>query len=190
MTGSLLRTRGWQEDIFMFWWLQSIFPGPWSLHSWSPVADSHWVRAASCLPKSRLRADNLKMRILPHETSFSPATHCDISTHVLINCELSTHDLTHLRAFHSFSLFGWLMAGAGLFWDKSTAGWLLVAGLFWEKSTVGWWLISQANRAIIFWSSFPQQVLIQANRAIIFWSSFPQQVLIHCLAWCPTQACP
>jgi hypothetical protein len=24
---------------------------------------------------------------------------------------------------------------------------LLVAGLFWEKSTAGWWLISQANRA-------------------------------------------
>jgi hypothetical protein len=38
------------------------------------------------------------------------------------------------------------MAGAGLFWEKSTAGWLLVADLFWEKSTVGWWLISQANR--------------------------------------------
>jgi hypothetical protein len=44
--------------------------------------------------------------------------------------------------------FGWwLMAGAGLFWEKSTAGWLLVADLFWEKSTIGWWLISQANRA-------------------------------------------
>jgi hypothetical protein len=27
--------------------------------------------------------------------------------------------------------FGWwLMAGADLFWEKSTAGWLLVAGLF------------------------------------------------------------
>jgi hypothetical protein len=36
----------------------------------------------------------------------------------------------------------WLMAGAGLFCEKSTAGWL-------EKSTVGWWLISQANRAQI-----------------------------------------
>jgi hypothetical protein len=32
----------------------------------------------------------------------------------------------------------WLMAGAGLFWEKSTAGWLLVAGSFWEKSTAGW----------------------------------------------------
>jgi hypothetical protein len=41
------------------------------------------------------------------------------------------------------------MAGAGLFWEKSTAGWLLVAGLFWEKSTVGWWLIRQANKAMI-----------------------------------------
>jgi hypothetical protein len=40
----------------------------------------------------------------------------------------------------------WLMAGAGLFWEKSTAGWLLVADLLWEKSTAGWWLISQANK--------------------------------------------
>jgi hypothetical protein len=31
------------------------------------------------------------------------------------------------------------MAGAGLLWEKSTAGWLLVAGLFWDKSTAGWW---------------------------------------------------
>jgi hypothetical protein len=29
------------------------------------------------------------------------------------------------------------MTGAGLFWEKSTAGWLLVASLFWEKSTAG-----------------------------------------------------
>jgi hypothetical protein len=43
----------------------------------------------------------------------------------------------------------WLMAGAGLFWEKSTAGWLLMADLFWEKSTAGWWLISQANRVRI-----------------------------------------
>jgi hypothetical protein len=42
------------------------------------------------------------------------------------------------------------MAGAGLFWEKSTAGWLLVAGLVWEKSTAGWWLISQANRAHLY----------------------------------------
>jgi hypothetical protein len=39
------------------------------------------------------------------------------------------------------------MAGAGLFWEKSTTGWLLVADLFWEKNTAGWWLISQTNRA-------------------------------------------
>jgi hypothetical protein len=37
------------------------------------------------------------------------------------------------------------MAGADLFWEKSTAGWLLVTDLFWEESTVGRWLISQAN---------------------------------------------
>jgi hypothetical protein len=41
------------------------------------------------------------------------------------------------------------MAGAGLFWEKSTAGWLMVVGLFWEKSTAGCWLISQANRLIV-----------------------------------------
>jgi hypothetical protein len=46
--------------------------------------------------------------------------------------------------------FGWwLMAGAGLFWEKSTVGWLLMTGLLWEKSTAGWWLISQTNRAQI-----------------------------------------
>jgi hypothetical protein len=43
-----------------------------------------------------------------------------------------------------------LVAGADLFREKSTAGWLLVAGLFREKSTVGWWLISQANRTVGF----------------------------------------
>jgi hypothetical protein len=36
-----------------------------------------------------------------------------------------------------------------LFWEKSTAGWLLVAGLFWEKSTAGWWLISRTNRLFL-----------------------------------------
>jgi hypothetical protein len=46
--------------------------------------------------------------------------------------------------------FGWwLMAGADLFWEKSTAGLLLVASFIWEKSTTGWWLISQANRPVI-----------------------------------------
>jgi hypothetical protein len=29
------------------------------------------------------------------------------------------------------------MAGAGLFWEKSSVGWLLMAGLLWEKSTAG-----------------------------------------------------
>jgi hypothetical protein len=28
------------------------------------------------------------------------------------------------------SIGWWLMVGAGLFWEKSTAGWLVVAGLF------------------------------------------------------------
>jgi hypothetical protein len=51
------------------------------------------------------------------------------------------------KFFEIISLFVWLVAGADLFWEKSTAGWLLVAGLFWEKSTAGWWLISQTNRA-------------------------------------------
>jgi hypothetical protein len=52
--------------------------------------------------------------------------------------------------------FGWwLMAGAGLFWEKSTASWLLVVDLLWEKSIAGWWLISQANRALMFVFSAP-----------------------------------
>jgi hypothetical protein len=39
------------------------------------------------------------------------------------------------------------MAGADLFWEKSTADWLLVADLFWDKSTAGRWMISQTNKA-------------------------------------------
>jgi hypothetical protein len=48
---------------------------------------------------------------------------------------------------NQLGLFVWLVAGAGLFWEESTAGWLLVAGLFWDKSTAGWWLRSQENGA-------------------------------------------
>jgi hypothetical protein len=48
------------------------------------------------------------------------------------------------------------MADAGLFWEKTIVGWLLLAGLFWEKSTAGWWLISQANGAqIALVTAFP-----------------------------------
>jgi hypothetical protein len=36
--------------------------------------------------------------------------------------------------------------------------WLLVAGLFWEKSTAGWWRISQTNRAFV--SFFPDTFLL------------------------------
>jgi hypothetical protein len=50
------------------------------------------------------------------------------------------------RGQYSACSFGWwLMAGAGLFWEKSTDGWLLVCC---ERSTAGWWMISQANRLI------------------------------------------
>jgi hypothetical protein len=45
-----------------------------------------------------------------------------------------------------YSLFGWLVADAGLFWETSTAGWLPVAGSYWEKSTAVWWLITRENR--------------------------------------------
>jgi hypothetical protein len=62
-------------------------------------------------------------------------------------CSRRATSLLCSRAACSFGW--WLMAGADLFWDKSTAGWLLVAGLLWEKSTAGWWLISQANRAVV-----------------------------------------
>jgi hypothetical protein len=35
-----------------------------------------------------------------------------------------------INIFLIYRLFVWLVAGAGLFLEKSTAGWLLVAGLF------------------------------------------------------------
>jgi hypothetical protein len=52
------------------------------------------------------------------------------------SCWCSGSNLTACSTACSFGW--WLMAGAGLFWEKSTAGWLLVAGLLWEKSTGGW----------------------------------------------------
>jgi hypothetical protein len=58
--------------------------------------------------------------------------------------------LSHNTSLTACSFGWWLMAGTDLFWEKSTAGWLLVADLFWDKSTAGWWLISQANRVLIF----------------------------------------
>jgi hypothetical protein len=45
-----------------------------------------------------------------------------------------------MHALTDRSLF--VMAGVGLFWEKSITSWLLVVGLFWEKSTV-----ASANRA-------------------------------------------
>jgi hypothetical protein len=46
--------------------------------------------------------------------------------------------------------FGWwLMAGADLFRDKSTVGWLLVAGLFREKSTADWWLVWSERKVLL-----------------------------------------
>jgi hypothetical protein len=42
------------------------------------------------------------------------------------------------------------MAGADLFWEKSTVGWLLMADLFWEKSTADWWLINPNEQSIGF----------------------------------------
>jgi hypothetical protein len=67
--------------------------------------------------------------------------------------ELITELFSFLPA-STFSLFVWLVADGwywfNLFWEKSTAGWLLVADLLWEKSIAVWWLISQANRTISF----------------------------------------
>jgi hypothetical protein len=37
------------------------------------------------------------------------------------------------------------MSGAGLFWEKSTTGWLPVTGLLWEESTADWRLISKGR---------------------------------------------
>jgi hypothetical protein len=53
--------------------------------------------------------------------------------------DLSSHSPTESTLpLTACSVGRWLMAGAGVFWEKSTAGWLLVAGLMWEKNTTGW----------------------------------------------------
>jgi hypothetical protein len=78
-------------------------------------------------------------------TALEPVT-CTGNREVLVQTQMATAN----GRLPACSVGWWLMAGADLFWEKSTAGWLLVAGLFWEKSTAGWWLISQANRARLF----------------------------------------
>jgi hypothetical protein len=45
-------------------------------------------------------------------------------------------------------MFGWLVADGGCWFVLREEYCWLVAGLFWEKSTAGWWLISQANRLL------------------------------------------
>jgi hypothetical protein len=66
------------------------------------------------------------------------------------------------------------MAGAGLFWEKSTAGWLVMADLFWEKSTVGWWLISQTDRAMdqLMWDPLMHGLIQNRQRWVGARSSF------------------
>jgi hypothetical protein len=83
-------------------------------------------------------------------SNYLRAAHCSCSPFAPRWSRAHTHTHTgpHNRR-HKLTAcsFGWwLMAGADLLWEKSTAGWLLVAGLFWEKSTAGWWLISRTNR--------------------------------------------
>jgi hypothetical protein len=73
--------------------------------------------------------------------------HIEVCSSNCLLIKLQTHGSERMSTACSF---GWcLMAGADLFWEKSTVGWLLVAGLFWEKSTAGWWLISQTNRVLV-----------------------------------------
>jgi hypothetical protein len=81
------------------------------------------------------------------------------------------------------SLFGWLVAGAGagLFWEESTAGWLLVVGLFWDKITAGWWLISQANRAWSAMDRMEQYVRLGISEAPLAPSSFRSYKITGCL---------
>jgi len=46
----------------------------------------------------------------------------------------------------NYILFGWLwlVVGADLLWEKSTAGWLVAsADLVWEKNTIDWLANSQ-----------------------------------------------
>jgi hypothetical protein len=58
----------------------------------------------------------------------------------LLKCPPAKIHLSNVQQLKptAYSFGWWLMAGADLFWEKSTVGWLLVAGLFWEKSTGGW----------------------------------------------------
>jgi hypothetical protein len=65
------------------------------------------------------------------------------------SCRLPTHTVPHTprdMSKHGAGADG--LAGAGLFGEKSTVGWLLVSGLFWEKSIADWWLIRQVNRTV------------------------------------------
>jgi hypothetical protein len=84
-----------------------------------------------------------KARIDEHRTFLSLDTTAKIHTHtgatVTVTDELDDGWIYAGRStMYVVIAFGWLlMAGAGLFWQKNTASWLLVAGLFWEKSTAG-----------------------------------------------------
>jgi hypothetical protein len=82
------------------------------------------------------------------------------------------------------------MAGASLFWEKSAAGWLLVADLLWEKSTAGWWLISQANRAHVGTHDFTQSQIItpmwprkSVTHAFLRTSAAQSRPGAHALSW-------
>jgi hypothetical protein len=81
--------------------------------------------------------------------------------------------ITHAAAC---SVGWWLMAGADLFWEKSTVGWLLMTDLFWEKSTAGWWLISQTNRAS---SGSRSQPLQQYRYCVPFQVGVKEAHLVH-----------
>jgi hypothetical protein len=108
-------------------------------------ARSHWQQAQHPSPSSLL-APLGTFSTCPWSQPF----HCmrnSSSPSMLLHLHFTNNpcmswELDHSKKFSS-SVGWWLMAGAGFFWEKSTAGWLLVAGLLWEKSTAGGWLISQ-----------------------------------------------
>jgi hypothetical protein len=77
-----------------------------------------------------------------------------------------------------------------LFWEKSTAGWLLVANLFWGESTVGCWLISQVNTtsAAPFPNSSDSLFLLRERLVIqtrCFFVSGKMHVHPWYVVWCP-----
>jgi len=88
------------------------------------------------------------------------------------------------RTFSSITLFGWLLleASAGLLLEKITAGWLVAgAGLVWEKNTIDWswsWPTEQSK-----WCHETRETLTNLRRTCLTGSPQAQRAKICQLAW-------